>query len=566
MATDETSPEAAWLRDIGADPAGRLPDDGTRVLSTGETPPFVRLGTRPGADGLDLPGTPPYRRGIFPTMYRGRTWTMRQYAGYGDAGDTNRRFRYLLDRGQTGLSLAFDLPTQMGLDPDDPRAVGEVGRSGVSIATVDDMAAVFRDIPLDRVSVSMTANATAAILVGMLQVVAEEAGMPVARLSGTVQNDILKEYVARGTFIYPPAPSLGLAADLIVWCTERMPRFNPISVSGYHMREAGADAVQEVAFTLADGLAYVRAAMARGLPLDRFAPRMSFFFAAHNHFLEEIAKFRAARVVWSRWMGERLGASDPRSQALRFHTQTAGSTLTAQQPDINVVRVALQALAAVLGGTQSLHTNALDEALGLPSEGTARLALRTQQVLAEETRVTDFVDPLGGAWLIEDLTDRIEREALALIDRIEDMGGMVAAIEQGWVQGQIESAAWRAQQAVESGRQRVVGVNCHRDEDGEVPPPILGGERPAPDRRRTDALLQARRTEAVAAVRQGRDDGRVLRALSELATAATAGAPVVGPIVEAVRARATVGETAAILAGAWGTMPRGSGAGGGGAP
>lgn len=560
MATDETSPTTAWLNNIGADPAGRLPEDRGRVLSTGDTAPFLCLGTRPGADGPDFPGTPPYRRGILPMMYRGRTWTMRQYAGYGDADDTNRRFRYLLDRGQTGLSLAFDLPTQMGLDPDDARALGEVGRAGVSIATVDDMKAVFRDIPLDRVSVSMTANATAAILVGMLQVVAEEAGVPATRLSGTVQNDILKEYVARGTFIYPPGPSLGLAADLIAWCTERMPRFNPISVSGYHMREAGADAVQEVAFTLAGGLAYVRAAMARGLPLDRFAPRMSFFFAAHNHFFEEVAKFRAARVVWSRWMGERLGATDPRSQALRFHTQTAGSTLTAQQPEVNVVRVALQALAAVLGGTQSLHTNALDEALGLPSEATARLALRTQQALAEETRVTDFVDPLGGAWLVEDLTDRIVKESMALIDQVEAMGGMAAAIEQGWVQRQIDSAAWRTQQAVETGCQRVVGVNCHRDEDDEGPSPALHRERPEPDLRRTDTLLQARRIEAVAAVRQARDGEKVRSALSDLASAAAEGAPVVGPIFEAVRARASLGETSAVLAGAWGTMPRGFGA------
>jgi methylmalonyl-CoA mutase N-terminal domain/subunit len=554
MDRDTSTDIARWFRSVGADGDGVLPDDGARVLSTGRAAPFLCPGVRPGAPGPDLPGSPPYRRGIFPTMYRGRTWTMRQYAGYGDAEDTNRRFRYLLDRGQTGLSLAFDLPTQMGLDPDAPGTLGEVGRAGVSVATVDDMAAVFRDIPLDRVSVSLTANATAAILVGMLQVVAEERGLAPEGLSGTVQNDILKEYVARGTYIYPPGPSLDLAADLIAWCTERMPRFNAISVSGYHMREAGADAVQEVAFTLANALAYARATMARGLAPDRFLPRMSFFFAAHNHFLEEVAKFRAARVAWARLAAERLGATDPRSLALRFHAQTAGSTLTAQQPENNVVRVALQALAAVLGGTQSLHTNAMDEALALPSEATARLALRTQQVIADESRVADFVDPLGGAWLVEELTDRIAGEALALIGRIDAEGGIVAAIEQGKVQQQIEDAAWRAQQAIEAGRQRVVGVNCHRDDGDESPALLPPGERGGHDRRRIDASLAARRIDEVLRARAERDGPRAAQALDRLHEAAAAGESVVARIVEAVRARATLGEISDALGRAWGTM------------
>lgn len=544
----------------GADADGCLPDE-ERVLSTGRTAPFVILGTRADADAPDIPGTPPYRRGIFPTMYRGRTWTMRQYAGFGDADDTNRRFRYLLDQGQTGLSLAFDLPTQMGLDPDDFRALGEVGRAGVSIATVDDMAAVFREIPLDRVSVSLTANATAATLVGMLHVVAEERGIAPDRLSGTVQNDILKEYAARGTFIYPPVPSVGLAADLVAWCTRKLPRFNPISISGYHLREAGADAVQEVAFTLADGLAYAHAVVARGLAPDRFAPRLSFFFAAHNHFFEEIAKFRAARVVWADLARTRLGARDPRSMALRFHTQTAGSTLTAQQPENNVVRVALQALAGVLGGTQSLHTNALDEALALPDAATARLALRTQQVIAEESRVADFVDPLGGSWLVERLTDDMIRDVRVMIDRIDAQGGIVAAIESGWVQRQVEESAWRAQVAIETGRQRIVGVNCH-PADSEAEAPTLMPRGVERDRRRADATLAARRVEALSRVRDRRDGVAVSHALGVLMDAARAGDGVVDAIVLAVRVRATVGEISGVLVRAWGAAERAAGSAG----
>jgi methylmalonyl-CoA mutase N-terminal domain/subunit len=536
-----------FFREAGADQDGFLPDDGLHKLSTGESLPFLFVNPNT-TEAHDLPGRPPFRRGIFASMYRGRTWTMRQYAGFGTSDDTNRRFRYLLERGQTGLSMAFDLPTQMGLDPDDPRAVGEVGRAGVSVSSVDDMERIFDGIPLDRVSISVTANATAAILVGMLQVVAEERGLDPARLEGTVQNDVLKEYVARGTFIYPPMPSLALAADLIAHLHHTMPRFHSISISGYHIREAGADAVQEVGFTLANGLTYVRAAQARGLDLDAFAPRLSFFFACHNNFFEEVAKFRAARVAWATLVRDRLGATSERAQALRFHCQTGGSTLTAQQPENNVARVTLQALAAVLGGTQSLHTNAMDEALSLPSEATAHLALRTQQVIAEESHVRDVVDPLGGSYLVESLTDRICKEALALVDRIEGLGGVVRCIEDGWIQRQIDESAYRTQRAIDSGFHRVVGLNCHREDKVESERGALMQRRPGSQRNpQAQAAMEAERRLEVDRCRAQRDDNAVGEALETVRETAMAGGEVVPAIVEAVRSRATLGEIAHAL-------------------
>ncbi|HEX6230268.1 MAG TPA: methylmalonyl-CoA mutase family protein, partial [Actinomycetota bacterium] len=415
------------------------------------------------ASELGAPGEPPYTRGIYPTMYRGRVWTMRQYAGMGTAEETNHRFRYLLEHGQTGLSVAFDLPTQMGLDSDHPRAEGEVGKTGVAIDSVEDLARLFDGIPLDRVSTSMTINATAPILLLLYELVAEERGIDPAGLSGTVQNDLLKEYAARGTYIYPPKPSMRLITDLLAYCRERIPRWNTISISGYHMREAGATAVQEVAFTLANGIAYVQAALDAGLAVDDVGPRLSFFFACHMNFFEEVAKFRAARRMWSRIMAERFGAKDPRSLMLRFHTQTGGATLTAQQPQNNVVRTALEALAAVLGGTQSLHTNSFDEALALPTEQAAKIALRTQQVIGYETGVARTVDPLGGSYFVEALTGEIEERAGRYLEEIDGMGGAVAAIESGFYQDEIHESAFRIQRGIESGERVVVGVNRFQD-------------------------------------------------------------------------------------------------------
>src|SRR6187397_1675265 len=407
----------------------------------------------------ELPGEFPYTRGPYPTMYRGRPWTIRQYAGFASAEETNARFRYLLERGQTGLSVAFDLPTQLGLDSDDPRAAGEVGRTGVAIDSLADMEILFDSIPLAEVSTSMTINAPAALLLVLYELVAEGQGVPSAELRGTVQNDILKEYVARGNYIFPPRPSMRITTDLFAYCDERLPKWNTISISGYHIREAGSTAVQELGFTLAHGIAYCQAAVDAGLSPDEFGERLSFFFNAHNHFFQEVAKFRAARRLWARIMSERFGATNPKAQALRFHAQTGGSTLTAQQPQNNVVRVAIQALSAVCGGAQSLHTNSFDEALALPSQHAARLALRTQQILAAEAGATDTADPLGGSYYIEALTDELERRATELIARVDELGGAVAAIEAGFVQGEIEESAYRFQAAVESNRKVVVGVN-----------------------------------------------------------------------------------------------------------
>ncbi len=464
-------------------------------------------------------------------MYRSRYWTMRQYAGYGSAKESNRRYRYLLEQGQTGLSVAFDLPTQMGYDSDDPLARGEVGKAGVAIATIDDMRTLTEGLPLDRVSISMTINSTAALLLALLLSVARERGISWKDLSGTVQNDLLKEYAARGTYIFPPRPSLKIATDIFEFCGREVPRWNTISVSGYHIREAGSTAVQEVAFTLANGIAYVEAAIARGLAVDSFAPRISFFFNAHSNFFEEIAKFRAARSLWAEIMRDRFGARDPRSQRMRFHTQTAGSTLTAQQPDVNVVRVALQALAAVLGGTQSLHTNAADEALALPTERAARLALRTQQVLAFETGVADVVDPLGGSALVEEWTEEIRSRARALIEKIDSLGGAVAAIEGGWVQREIEEAAYVAQREVEEGRRIVVGMNAFR-EDGAAATPVL----------EVDPEIERDQISRLRAFRAAREEAPVAAALAGIERDARENRNLMPALIDAVEARATLGE------------------------
>ncbi|HXF58098.1 MAG TPA: methylmalonyl-CoA mutase family protein [Actinomycetota bacterium] len=485
---------------------------------------------------LGRPGEPPFTRGVYPTMYRGRLWTIRQYAGMGTARETNRRFRYLLEHGQTGLSVAFDLPTQMGLDSDHPRAEGEVGKTGVAIDTIEDMRILLEGIPLDRVTTSMTINATAAILLLLYELVAEEQGVPPERLGGTVQNDILKEYAARGTYIYPPKPSMRLVTDLFAYCRERMPRWNTISISGYHMREAGATAVQEVAFSLANAIAYVEAALQAGLEVDEFAPRLSFFFACHLNFFEEVAKFRAARRMWARIVRDRFGAKDPRSMMLRFHTQTGGATLTAQQPENNIVRTAVEALAAVLGGTQSLHTNSYDEALALPTEKAAKIALRTQQILAYETGVTDTVDPLGGAYFVESLTNEIEARAWQYLEKIEGMGGAVAAIESGWVQDEIHESAFRLQRAVESGERVVVGVNRFREKE-ETPPEIL----------RIDEAAVAEQVRRLRAFRARRDQGAVRAALEVVRETARGTGNLLYPMREALRAGATLGEVSDVL-------------------
>jgi methylmalonyl-CoA mutase N-terminal domain/subunit len=499
------------------------------------------------AGDLGEPGAFPFTRGAYAEMYTRRPWTMRQYAGFGTASATNERFRALLAAGQTGLSTAFDLPTQMGYDSDHPMAAGEVGRVGVAIDTVEDIATLFHAIPLDRVTTSMTINATAAILLAMYVVAGEEQGVPRDKLGGTVQNDVLKEYIARGTYIYPATPSLRLVTDIFRFVADERMNFNPISVSGYHMREAGATAVQEVAFTLANALEYVRRGIDAGVPLAAFGPRLSFFFAAHNDLFEEVAKFRAARRLYARLMRERFNADDA-SARLRFHTQTGGVTLQAQQPLNNVVRVTVQALSAVLGGTQSLHTNGYDEALALPSQESATLALRTQQVLAFESGMTRHIDPLAGSWYVEALTDRIEAEARALIEQIDAIGGAAAAVERGFFQQAIADSAWAIQQAQESGELTVVGVN--RFADDTPPPPI-----PLPNYRALEQEQQAR----LAAVKARRDSAAVTAALAGVTQAAAGTAPLMEPIIAAVRARATLGEISDALREVWGTY-RGAGA------
>jgi len=541
-----SAPAASRASAASGEPAAPAATGG----ATPETSSGIPIATSYGpADvaGIDYrrevgdPGAAPYARGIHPDMYRRRLWTMRQYAGYSSAEESNRRYRYLLAHGTTGLSVAFDLPTQIGYDSDHPLARGEVGRVGVAIDSIEDMRRLFEGIPLDRVTTSMTINSTAAILLALYLAVAEEQGVAWEKVGGTVQNDILKEYAARGTYIYPPRRSLKLVTDVIAFCARRVPRWNPISISGYHMREAGSTAVQEVAFTLAHGLAYVEAALAHGLAIDDFAPRLSFFFNAHNNFLEEVAKFRAARRLWTELMRERFAPRDERSSWLRFHTQTAGSTLTAQQPANNVVRVALQALAAVCGGTQSLHTNALDEALGLPTEEAARLALRTQQVIAHESGVANVADPLGGSYVIEAWTDEIVARARDYIGRIDAMGGALAALEAGFQQREIADAAYRYQIAVEEGREKVVGVNVFAAGgaagETEAPTAVLS----------IDPEAERAQVERLRALRERREAPRAAAALAALAAAAAEEKNVMPAMLDAVRAECTLGEIADAL-------------------
>jgi len=492
---------------------------------------------------LGFPGEYPFTRGVQPTMYRGRLWTMRQYAGYATAEESNERYRYLLSAGQTGLSVAFDLPTQIGYDPDDPMALGEVGKVGVSIPSLRDMARLFEGIPLDQVSTSMTINAPAAILLAMYIAVGKQQGVEPSKLRGTVQNDILKEYIARGTYIFPPKPSMRLITDLFAYCAREVPHWNTISISGYHIREAGSTAVQEVAFTLANGIAYVQAAIDAGLAVDDFAPQLSFFFNAHNNFLEEVAKFRAARRLWARIMRERFAAQNPKSWMLKFHTQTGGSTLTAQQPANNIVRVTLQALAAVLGGTQSLHTNSMDEALALPTQEAVEIALRTQQIIAYESGVADTIDPLAGSYVIEHLTDEIERRACEYIERIDALGGALAAIETGFVQGEINDAAYAYQQAVESGEQIVVGVNRFTDDHEN------GAAR---DILRVDPSIEQAQRNRLAALRAERDNARVRELLAHLETAARGSDNLMPLFIECVEADITLGEICGVLRGVFG--------------
>jgi methylmalonyl-CoA mutase N-terminal domain/subunit len=491
---------------------------------------------------IGRPGEFPYTRGVYPTMYTTRPWTMRQYAGFGTAAESNARYHELLAHGTMGLSVAFDLPTQMGYDSDDPIAHGEVGKVGVAIDSIDDMRRLFDGIPLDKVSTSMTINAPASVLLLLYQLVAEEHGAPGAALQGTIQNDILKEYIARGTYIFPPAPSLRLVSDVFAYCNREIPRWNTISISGYHMAEAGATPAQEIAFTLADGIAYVRAALASGLAVDEFGPRLSFFFVARTTLLEEVAKFRAARRVWARVMRDEFGAKDPKSQMLRFHTQTAGVQLTAQQPEVNMVRVALQGLGAVLGGTQSLHTNSFDEAIALPTEKAARLALRTQQVIAYETDVTKTVDPFAGSYVVEKLTDDLEAEISTLMERVESLGGAVAAIEHGFQKSEIERSAYLFAQEIDDGRRVVVGVNRFALDEEEPYEPL-----------RVDPTIEAQQAERLAKLRADRSQGEVDRALDGVKRAASGAQNVLYPMREALRARATVGEVSHALREVWGT-------------
>jgi methylmalonyl-CoA mutase N-terminal domain/subunit len=523
------------------------PDEAAADPKTTSQIPVQQLYTPDDLNGwgypekLGYPGEFPYTRGVQPTMYRGRLWTMRQYAGMGDAEESNRRYKYLLGQGTTGLSVAFDLPTQIGLDSDHPLATGEVGRVGVAIDSIEDMERLFDGIDLTKISTSMTINATASILLALYVAVARRKGADIGRLSGTVQNDVLKEYIARGTYIYPIPAAMRIVTDLFQWANENVPEWNTISISGYHMREAGATAVQEVAFTLGNAGAYVEAAIHAGLAVDRFAPRLSFFFNAHNHFLEEIAKFRAARRMWAHMMREKFGAKNPRSSMLRFHTQTAGSTLTAQQPENNIVRTAIQALAAVLGGTQSLHTNSFDEALALPTEQSARVALRTQQIVAYESGAPNTVDPLAGSYFIESLTDQIEKRATEYLDRIAALGGMLKAIERGFVQQEIQNAAYEFQQAVDRGEATIVGVNRFA-QDKEKPVPI----------QQIDEAQERKQVERVQALRAKRDPVRARDALAAVVEAGRAGENLMPRILAAVEADATVGEISDAMRGVFG--------------
>ncbi|OQA45484.1 MAG: Methylmalonyl-CoA mutase [Chloroflexi bacterium ADurb.Bin325] len=546
--------KAAWEQKAVAKILARTPERAPRFETSSGIPvervytPDAAAAACPALDAdyqekLGLPGEYPYTRGVQPTMYRGRFWTMRQYAGFGSAAESNQRYRYLLAHGQTGLSVAFDLPTQIGYDADDPLALGEVGKVGVAISSLADMETLLDQIPLDEVSISMTINAPASILLAMVIAVARKQGVAEAELRGTVQNDILKEYIARGTYIFPPAPSMRLITDLFAYCGAHVPRWNTISISGYHIREAGATAAQEIAFTLANAIEYVRAALEAGLKIDDFGPQLAFFFNAHNNLLEEVAKFRAARRIWAHIMRERFAAQDPKSWQLRFHTQTAGSTLTAQQPENNVVRVTLQALAAVLGGTQSLHTNSRDEALALPSEAAVEVALRTQQIIAHESGVADTVDPLAGSYYVEALTDELERRALDYIERIDALGGARKAIEAGYIQNEIQNAAYAALRAVEDGQQVVVGVNKFQRSQAAPPADLL----------KIDAAVQAEQAARLRQVRAGRDQAAVDAALARIRAAAQdPSAPLMPLFIEAVSAYATLGEICNTLRGVFG--------------
>jgi methylmalonyl-CoA mutase N-terminal domain/subunit len=550
--SDEPEERARWRRETLARAAAKAPPREAAASTAAGIPLADIYDPDSLASDLDppfsferdlgYPGEPPFTRGVQPTMYRGRFWTMRQYAGFGTAEESNRRYKFLLASGQTGLSVAFDLPTQMGRDSDHPLARGEVGRTGVAISSLDDMRRLLDGLPLDRVSTSMTINATAATLLALTVAIADERGIPRRALEGTVQNDILKEYMARGTYIYPPAGSMRLVADTFAFCRDELPRWNSISISGYHIREAGCDAVQEVAFTLADGIAYLEAAQRAGLAVDDLGPRLSFFFNAHSHLLEEVAKFRAARRLWARLMRDRMGARDPRSLMLRFHAQTAGSTLSATQPLNNVIRTTVEALAAVLGGAQSLHTNAYDEALALPTEGSARLALRTQQILAHESGVGDVVDPFGGSYAVEHLTTDIETRAAALMAEIDAMGGMVAAIEAGFPQREIERRAYQHQREVEDRRRIIVGANEFVDAGDEAPIAL----------HRSDPALERGQIERLQRFRAERDQGRARAALDALTAGARGTANLVALTVEAVKAQATLGEIADELRGVFG--------------
>src|SRR2546423_7250488 len=529
-----------WERTKYTESTKRVPERAKFETTYGASMPPI---FDPDAADQGLPDEPPCTRDIQPTMYRGRLWTMRQYAGFGTAEESNARYRYLLAQGQTGLSVAFDLPTQMGYDADDPRVVGEVGKVGVSISSLEDFGRLFEGIPMGDVTTSMTINATAAILLAMYVAIAKRQGVAADRVAGTTQNDILKEYIARGTYIFPPRPSMRLATDLIAYCSELHPRWNAISISGYHIREAGADAVQELSFTFADAIAYVDAAVERGLNVDRFTPQLSFFFAAHSTLLEEVAKFRAARRVWASVMRDRYGAKAPASLALRFHTQTMGSTLTAQQPQNNIVRTAIAALAAVLGGTQSLHTNAFDEALGLPTEESVRIALRTQQIIAEEAGGAETIDPPRGAHAIEALTSDIERRTLGEIKKIDDLGGALTGIERGYQQHAIEDSAYKQQRAIESKEKIIVGVNAYRAEGDEPEVPIT----------RVDQAVLERQRARLLELRKRRDDARAKRARADLVTAARGSANLVPLIVAAVETDVTLGEICADLREVFGT-------------
>ncbi len=539
--------QAQWQATVYGEAVRRYPERQSSFETTSgiPVPPIV---TEADIDvdylnDLGFPGEYPYTRGVQPTMYRARFWTMRQYAGYASAEESNERYRYLLAQGQTGLSVAFDLPTQLGYDADDELSLGEVGRVGVSISCLDDMKHLFAEIPLDRVSTSMTINAPAAILWAMYIAVARAQGVPTKQLRGTIQNDILKEYVARGTYIFPPRPSMRLITDTFRYGADEVPKWNPISISGYHIREAGSTAVQEVAFTLANGIAYIQAAVEAGLSVDDFAPRLSFFFNAHSNFLEEVAKFRAARRLWARIMRDRFGARDEQSLRLRFHTQTAGSTLTAQQPTNNVVRVTLQAMAAVLGGTQSLHTNSMDEALWLPTEESVRVALRTQQIIAHESGVADVVDPLAGSYYVEGLTNEIERRATAYIAVIDEIGGAPVAVEQGYMQAEIAEAAYRAQVAIEQRQQIIVGVNDYQLEEESLEITQL----------KVDPAVEQRQRKKLADLRARRDGMRVSAMLSTIEQAARQpGVPLMPLLIEAVEADCTLGEICGVLRSVWG--------------